>query len=449
MSGLEDRELIMLRNAVDRAQMRQGRIRLQDPAMLEIIHIVEGFLRSTKLICYGGTAINNILPVGHQFYDKNTEFPDYDFYSPSAIKDAKELAVKYSKMGFTEVEAKAGVHHGTYKVYVNFVPVADITQLPTKLYKALARSAISIDGIRYAPPDFLRMSMYLELARPDGDVSRWEKVYKRLGLLNKFYPISNPRCSGVNFAREFEGKKHVGKKAYTIIKSEAVRLGLVFFGGFATAAIGGHKSKKEDPDFDLLSETPMADADHIAASLKRAYLGSVRVRKQPGLWEVIPDSYEISLDGDIVCIVYQTIECQNYNVVNSGGIKTNIATFDTMLSLWLAMLYDKRKAYDQDRVYCMAQYLFNLQKKRKLKKRGPLRRFGPDCIGKQKTLESIRAAKGKIYAELEKSKGSPEWDSWFLNYRPEPSKSRKSQPRMRSKKSRRSSGKKGNTYQSR
>jgi hypothetical protein len=442
MSAVEDRELIMLRNAVDKAQMRQGRTRLQDPAMLEIIHTVEAFLRSKKLICYGGTAINNILPVGYQFYDKNTEFPDYDFYSPSAITDAKELAVKYSKMGFTEVEAKAGVHHGTYKVYVNFVPVADITQLPAKLYTTLARSSISIDGIRYAPPDFLRMSMYLELSRPDGDVSRWEKVHKRLELLNKFYPISNPRCSGVNFAREFEGKKFVGKKAYAIIKSEAVRLGLVFFGGFATSAIGGHKGNKNDPDFDLLSEMPLADADHIASSIKRADLGKVRVRKQPGLWEVIPESYEISLDGDIVCIVYQTIECQNYNVITSGGQKTKIATFDTMLSLWLAMLYDKRKAYDKDRVYCMAQYLFNLQKRRRLRKRGPLRRFGPDCLGKQETLESIRAFKSQMHDDLLDKRDSPEWESWFLNYRPKPSKSRKSQQQGRSRKSKRSRGKK-------
>ncbi len=36
-----------------------------------------------------------------------------------------------------------------------------------------------VNGIRYAPPNFLRMNMYLELSRPAGDVSRWEKVFKR------------------------------------------------------------------------------------------------------------------------------------------------------------------------------------------------------------------------------------------------------------------------------
>ena len=49
----------------------------------------------------------------------------------------------------------------------------------------LKNDAIIKNKIYYAPPNFLRMSMYLELSRPDGDVSRWEKVLKRLILLNK------------------------------------------------------------------------------------------------------------------------------------------------------------------------------------------------------------------------------------------------------------------------
>ena len=38
------------------------------------------------------------------------------------------------------------------------------------------------------------MSAYLELSRPFGDVSRWEKVLKRLTLLNKHYPLNSEDC---------------------------------------------------------------------------------------------------------------------------------------------------------------------------------------------------------------------------------------------------------------
>ena len=54
-----------------------------------------------------------------------------------------------------------------------------------EIYKNLQKDSINIVGILYASPNYLRMSMYLELSRPAGDVSRWEKVLKRLTLLNK------------------------------------------------------------------------------------------------------------------------------------------------------------------------------------------------------------------------------------------------------------------------
>ena len=61
------------------------------PIIKKMIEIVENFLKKKKLLCYGGTAINNILPKHAQFYNKEYEVPDYDFYSYSALDHAKEL----------------------------------------------------------------------------------------------------------------------------------------------------------------------------------------------------------------------------------------------------------------------------------------------------------------------------------------------------------------------
>ena len=182
-----DCELAILRAAVDKAEEIQGRKVANSPEIKQIIGIVENFLRKKQLICYGGTAVNNILPKQKQFYNKDIEIPDYDFYSPNALNDAKELVDIYVENGFQEVEAKSGQHHGTYKVFVNFIPVADITSIPKELYKAIKKETVKVAGVLYSPPNLLRMNMYLELSRPAGDTSRWEKVLKRLTLLNKFY----------------------------------------------------------------------------------------------------------------------------------------------------------------------------------------------------------------------------------------------------------------------
>ena len=203
--SFEEKELEILRNAVDLVEKRKGEKVTQDPKVQEIISIVEKFIADKKLVCYGGTAINNILPEDAQFYNKDIELPDYDFYSNNALDHAKELADIYYKAGYEDVEAKSGVHHGTYKVFVNFTGIADITQMEPDLFKAISRDAIIKKNIRYAPPDFLRMAMYLELSRPDGDVSRWEKVQKRLTLLNIHYPLKGYNCDKIEYQRGFDG----------------------------------------------------------------------------------------------------------------------------------------------------------------------------------------------------------------------------------------------------
>ena len=197
----EECELAILRTAVDNIDKQEGEKLLNNPEVKRIIDIVETFLRKKKLVCYGGTAINALLPPDDQFYDMSVELPDYDFFSPNPLKDAKELADIYYKNGFTNIEAKAGVHVGTYKVFVNYLPVADITEVVPSLFKTIKKNALSRDGILYSSPNYLRMLMYLELSRPKGDPSRWEKVLKRISLLNKTYPLKGTGCEFIVIQR--------------------------------------------------------------------------------------------------------------------------------------------------------------------------------------------------------------------------------------------------------
>ena len=60
---------------------------------------------------------------------------------------------------------------------------------------------MSYAGIKYAPANYLRINMYLELSRPMGDASRWEKVLKRLNLLNEHWPLKTRNCDKVKFQR--------------------------------------------------------------------------------------------------------------------------------------------------------------------------------------------------------------------------------------------------------
>ena len=440
-STLGEKELEILREAVDKAEERAAKKLINSDSVQEIIDIVEHFLRKKKLVCYGGTAINNILPLEDQFYDKSTELPDYDFFSSNALEHAKELADIYAKHGYDDVEAKSGVHHGTYKVFVNFIPVADITSLPRNLFKSIQNKSIKVDGILYAPPDYLRMAMYLELSRPKGDVSRWEKVLKRLTLLNKNFPMKNPKCNHNNFMRSFEGPKEQSEKIYYIVKNSIIDMGLVFFGGYASKLYSKfmprnlrQKLSLKNPDFDVLALNPERAATIIKERLEMDNIKDVKIKKQKSIGEIISDHYEITIKGDTVAFIYKPLVCHSYNKIYIKGKEVKVATIDTMLSFYLAFLFADRPYYDHDRIYCMSQYLYLVQSKNRLAQKGVLKRFSLNCVGDQTTLESMRNEKSKKFEELKDKRGSKEYEEWFLKYSPAQKKTLKKKKRKKKKK---------------
>ena len=419
----QDCELAILRTAVDKAEERQGRKVANSPEIKHIIGIVETFLKKKHLIVYGGTGVNAILPKQDQFYNKDLEIPDYDFYSPNALTDAKELVDIYIENGFQEVEAKSGQHHGTYKVYVNFIPVADISYLPKELFNAIKKEAIRVGGIMYAPPNLLRMAMFLELSRPAGDVSRWEKVLKRLTLLNKHYPLKGKECHKIEFQRQM-AHNDLSDKIYVNIQNTFIDQGVVFFGGYALSMYSKYMPKRlrhkleKIPDFDVLSEEPMLTAQIIKERLSDIDVKNVKIIKRPGIGEIIAPHYEIKVENDTVAFIYEPLACHSYNIIKEGGYDIKVATIDTMLSFWLAFLYADRPYYDKDRILCMANFLFEVQEKNRLAQKGLLRRFSINCMGHQETVEEMRAEKAEKYIELKNKKKEKEYEEWFLRYRP-------------------------------
>jgi hypothetical protein len=443
--NIEDREIDLLRNAVDKIESRTGKKVAQSPEVKKIIGCVERFLREKKLVCYGGTAINSILPEKYRFYNNDIEVPDYDFYSPNALEDSKELADIFFKMGYNEVEAKSGSHPGTFKVFVNFMPVADITHMDIALFSVLAAKSYIKHGIRYAPTNFLRMAMYLELSRPEGDVSRWEKVLKRLTLLNKVYPMKLINCS--RFEMEMQNRnntnetrlqgsnsksssnsnssyKRADKKIYDITQKVLMNSSVVFIGGFADILYSKYLPKSDrhklskQPEFDVLSNNPEELAKLIKLTLKTNGFENITIEKMPPIGEIILDHYKVAVDSNIVALIYKPTACHSYNTIKLNTQIIKVASIDTMLMFYLAFSYAKRYYYNRDRLLCLAGILFYIQNKNRLSQSGLLKRFGSSCYGKQETLESLRRDKANKYQELKNDKSNPEYQKLFLRYVP-------------------------------
>lgn len=441
----ENRELELLKNAINIEAKKRGERIAQNPVMKQIISVLEKFIHDKHLVCYGGTAINNILPPEDQFYNRDLEIPDYDFFSPNAMNDAKALADIYFKQGFSDVEAKAGVHYGTYKVFVNFFQIADITQLDSKLFSSLKRNAVIKDGIHYSPPNFLRMAMYLELSRPSGDITRWEKVLKRLNLLNKNYPLKADKCDPDTFRRSLSARSRNKQYYYqkdiihNVIKDIVTDEKLVYIGGYANSLYSRYLKNiertylNEIPEFDLLSTTPDKTAKKIKDELDKKDILHVTIETKPSIPEYLSTHYEVKVGSQPIAYIYKPLACHSYNTIKLNGKIFRVATIDTMMSFYLLFLYANRPYYNTHRTLCLCEYLFKIQQNNRLKKQGLLRRFSITCYGKQKTLEDIRTEKAKQYKKLKTKKKSNEYDKWFLRYNPELNK--KIKPLAKQKKS--------------
>lgn len=417
----EDCELAILRHAVEKTEEIQGQKAVDSPEIKKILIIVEDFIIHKKLICYGGTAINNILPKHAQFYNRELEIPDYDFYSANALDDAKELADIYYAAGYKDVEAKSGLHMGTFKVFVNFIPIADITYMNKQLYDAVLKESLLISGIHYAPPDFLRMSMYLELSRPAGDVSRWEKVLKRLTLLNEHYPMNIGKNCDRNMLSN-QDKEY--ENVCLTIRDALIDQGVIFFGAYAMSLYTNQISNNTNNEnnfssFDVIYDNPNRIATIIKEHLEHEKIKGIKIINHPALGELLPEHVEISLGNRPVVIIYKPVACHNYNKIMRGNKEINVASIDTILTFYLCFLYLKLPYYNRERLACMSKFLFEVQQKNRIEQRGILKRYSIDCYGKQPTLETIRSEKAEKYNELSNKRDSKEYEMWFLKYVPD------------------------------
>jgi len=398
-----------LETVIDHAKDLRDSEKVNDPELREALQIVERFIRRKHRLCYGGMAINALLKPEMKFYDFSKVLPDYDFFTPTPEKDVEELVRLLQAKGFESVSARVGMHEGTTKIFVNYEAVADISAMPQWKFNKLMKSSVEVEGVRYVDADFLRMNMYLELSRPRGEVERWDKVYKRLVLLNKSSPPKGVPCK----VRPFYVPAHVRKS----LLQYCVRHSLIFCGGELAGiyenpeATGDHEEgvvKKGHGSVLLYANDVMYHAKAIQSKL-RSELKDTRLKLK--LWkrvdESLPTMIGVEVDGEIVCMLIEQEFCYSFNTIRIlGGETLRIASLDTLITLF----YSLRFSTDVDRlvpggVHCFANRLVEASMKtRDFGDTGEFPDFAITCSGHQPTKASLLRAKAKRVASLKRRK---------------------------------------------
>ncbi len=372
---------------------------------IKLLDIVKDFIISKKLILYGGTALNELLPKNKKFYDK-TDLPDYDCFSYDAKKHSIELSKLLKNKNYQYIEVKTAIHDGTYKIYVNFLPVADFTQVSFKFFShILQESNQQKNLIKYqkdkllniAPLNILKFSLYKELSSPVGSIHRWEKIYKRYKIFNSVHKLKYKNKQNDLYNIKFFEDKNILTELLKIISESKY----VLVGNFAAQLYIFNNYKFEYYNintflsvFEILSDNYIETAKFFKNYLKydkNKY--TLEIIHRTWYNEILPQRIKLILidkntkeEYKLLSIIDSYNTCVSVKKIN----KYIIGTPFTLLK-YLYSYLDVYSIYEPNKAEIYKYLIYQLENNIKNKSLDDL--FSIECIGNEKTLIDVKQDK--------------------------------------------------------
>lgn len=152
--------------------------------------IISKFIIDNNLILYGGTALDFHLPTNDKIYKKDALF-DYDVYSNKALIHGKELVNILVKLNFKYVQLReAAFTRSTYKIFIEDIPIFDITELNNADYTKYLYLSQTINKFKVIPKEILIKHLCMQLSQPHVSYFRLNKIYERYKIFDKLFGIN-------------------------------------------------------------------------------------------------------------------------------------------------------------------------------------------------------------------------------------------------------------------
>jgi hypothetical protein len=238
--------------------------------------------------------------------------------------------------------------------------------------------------------------MYLELSRPRGEVSRWNKVYERLQLLNNEFPLK--LCKKI--------------KTYPIVSTE-IRKTLFDF-------IVSHERILANIELDSLYRQSLKKKNVLYSLSKGSILlffspdlkkdsfdiknilpqNSLRILYIEGKGDLIQNRVELYYDSLLVAVLLEETACHSYNTVKTDENRLlKIASLDTLINLYYSLYYFTNFKVSICSIASCIRTLNSLR----LSKVSQFPAFSITCSGYQKGYPTLLREK-MLRIEREKSK---------------------------------------------
>lgn len=390
----------------------------------EIVQIVLNFVKEKKRKVYGGFGLNSVIKFKNKndaFYSEN-EVPDIDIYSSSPIEDLLELCDTLHAKGYTDVYGTEAFHQETYKIFTKGYGAIDISYVPKMIYDNIP--FVEIDGIRYVHPSFAMMDFFRMLSEPLFSSWRWRKVFVRLQLIQKYYPIQK-MPQDVKVLNVYRHKKNISD-AFSVVEKFILNNDTIYlFGDFV------HNKYVDETKMQSISKVDIGIYQIVSTDYKNDAIKLIKELEKNGLkitfnefypfWSLTDYNIEILCDGEVIVKMYDNLKrcCPTQKVKHNGGI-VQIGSFDYILLMEMVLGFRQKVLNDQDRkkyhsmmisnILQMREYYFKQNKKTLLDKT-LFESFISSCTG-----ETIDPIMHMIQEKQERKKNKQPYNKF--SYRP-------------------------------
>lgn len=354
---------------------------------IRIFRVATAFLKNKQVLLYGGLALDQYMPQRLKIYAENM-LPDIDMFTPHPKSLANDLAEYLKKKGYKDsTQVTTALHDGTYKVFSEGLPIADVSYIPQDAFDMLTHGAKkSKFGLKLVPPQYLRFTLHTMLAL--SSVERWEKVVDRMHKFYKVFPPTPVKKFPTDVVDASVDSINNAIHAY-VEDSKAVLLGTPVI----DLLLAQRTPVTAIPDVPytvaLVSENPQTYAKKLVSELPYALTVS-------GLHESKEYNYQtrhvtIKHKSQIVGLFYEASDkCFGYNEYKGR----RVATIHTVIMMYLGMLLSTERHFIDMNVRGSLDAIVNALAKQTTGKgkgiRSKLNPYALQCLGDDIGLATMR-----------------------------------------------------------
>jgi hypothetical protein len=358
------------------------------------------YIKTKRVLLYGGSAINDILPKNDKIYDEKV-LPDIDIFSTNGKNLSKEIVKHFIAKGYNKITTNFinALHENTYKVFIDSVQVFDISTISKKAFKKLSKNSIIGDnGIRVVNIQFLRLSLHMIMSQLY-DARRWQKVFERLVIFYKHFPPKPCRVSessshlksnmlkkssykNVSFSEEIKESGIINKIYDFLENKDYILFGIkeleVYINNYSKNKTNLYlpENSKLAP-VQIIANGNILDIAHLI--VKHLNIPNIAISDVFKEDEFIPEHIIIRYKNHQLVQIYNTDVCVTY--VNYKGQR--IASLHTIIRMYLSMMLSSYEHYETDNDYleCIVNMLTIIQQKMSKSRKKLFEQIIEQCYG--------------------------------------------------------------------